>query len=165
MADQCEHTGKRGRCTAPKADGSDFCLTHSDEADRIRGYRISNPELRERFEHHSRSDLFASLRQEVDLLRSMIEDRVSQANTPAERINVFNAVRPALVDVVKCIETLSKLERQNNIVLGKEALAWLNKEIIQILIGELAEVPGYETIIDRVAAKLAAALANARNKE
>lgn len=165
MADQCEHTGKRGQCSAPKVEGSNYCLTHSDEADRIRGYRLSSPELRERFEHHSRSDLFKSLRQEIDLLHAMVEEQLADCKTPAERINAFNKVRPAIVEIVKCTETISKLERQNNIVLGKEALAWLNKEIISILIGELSPIPNYETIIDRVASKLADALANARNQE
>lgn len=165
MADKCEHTGTRGQCSDPKVDGSEFCAKHSNEADRIKGYRLSSPELRERFEHHSRSDLFSSLRQEIDLLRAMIEDRVSQADSPAERIAAFNAVRPALVDVVKCVETLSKLERQNNIVLGKEALSWLSKEIINILIGELEQVEGYERIVDRVAQRISKAIAESRNQE
>lgn len=165
MADKCEHTGTRGRCDLDSVEGSQFCAKHSNEADRIKGYRLSSPELRERFEHHSRSDLFSSLRQEIDLLRAMIEDRVSQADTPAERIAAFNAVRPALVDVVKCVETLSKLERQNNIVLGKEALSWLSKEIINILIGELEQVQGYERIVDRVAQRISKAIAEARNQE
>ena len=165
MTDKCEHTGTRGQCADDAVEGSRFCAKHADESDRIKGYRLSSPELRERFEHHSRSDLFKSLRQEIDLLRAMIEDRVSQADSPAERIAAFNAVRPALVDVVKCVETLSKLERQNNIVLGKEALSWLSKEIINILIGELEQVEGYERIVDRVAQRISQAVADARNQE
>lgn len=165
MADQCEHTGSRGQCSRPSVDGSPYCQKHSNEADRIKGYQFSDPELRRQFEHHSRSDLFSSLRQEVDVLRGMINARLNQIENPAEMITAFNAVRPALVDVVKCIETLSKLERQNNVVLGKEALSWLNKEIIAILVGELEQVPNYEPIVDRIARRIATALAESRNQE
>lgn len=165
MADQCEHTGSQGQCSRPQVDGSRYCSKHSDEADRIKGYRLSNPELRERFEHHNRSDLFASLGQEVALLRAMIESRLEEVSGPADVINALNVVHKPLVDIVKCAETLSKLERQNNVVLGKEALAKLNKQIIEILIGELEQIPNSETIIDRVASRLADALANARNEE
>lgn len=165
MADQCEHTGPSGQCNRTQLDGSEFCDRHSNEADRIRGYRLSSTELREQFEHHSRSDIFASLRDEILLLKAMINDRVNLATSPAERITAFNSVRPALVDVIKCAETLSKLERQNNIVLGKEALLILNREIIEILVGELEAVPNYESIVDRVAQRIATALANARNEE
>ena len=165
MADQCEHTGSRGKCSAPKVEGSDYCAKHSNEPDRIKGYRLSSPELRERFEHHAGSALLESVRDEIILLRALIEDRLDAAASVAERINAFNTVRPALVDVVKCVETLSKLERQNNIVLGKEALQALNKEIVTILIGELETLPNYESIIDRVASRIASAIAKARNPE
>ena len=165
MADKCEHTGPRGRCDKDAVDGSNCCGSHSNEAERVKGYRLTSPELKERFEHFSREDLFSSLGQEVRLLRAMIEDRMCQAVTPAERITAFNAVRPALVDVVKCVETLSKLERQNNIVLGKDALSWLSEEIITILIGELEQVPDHERIVDSVAQRISQAIADARNQE
>jgi len=165
MADQCEHTGPRGQCSRPKVDGSEYCGTHSNESDRIKGYQLSNPELREQFEHHSRSDLFSSLGQEIYLLRAMINERLNQIDNPAEMVSALNTVHKPLVDIVKCVETLSKLERQNNIVLGKEALNILNREIIDILVGELEAVPNFETIVDAVARRIAAAIANSRNSE
>lgn len=67
------------------------------------------------------------------------------------------------MDVVKCVETLQKLERQNNIVLSKEAIMKLRKDIIDILVSELEHLPNFESIVDGIARKLAEAIANARN--
>lgn len=163
MFDKCEHTGPQGRCTQSPVDGSVYCKRHCKEADRIKGYRLSSPDLKQRFDHHADS-LLESVRQEIILLRALIEDRLSLAKTEADRINAFNTVRPAIVDVVKCVETLQKLERQNNIVLSKEAIMKLRKDIVDILVSELEHLPNYESIVDGVARKLAAAIAGAKNE-
>jgi hypothetical protein len=163
MSDQCEHSGPHGQCHNSRVDGSAFCDRHSNEAERIKGYRLSSPELRERYEHHASATL-ASVRQEIILLRAMIEDRLSLATNEAERLVAFKAVRPALVDVVKCVDTLTKLEQQTSVVLGKEALAALSGKIISILSGALADVPDHDRIIDLVAKQIAAAIADAHNE-
>ena len=163
MSDQCEHSGPQGQCHNPSADGSDKCAKHSKEKDRIQSYRLKG-QLRERFEHFSSASLLKTVRDEIVLLQSLIEDRLDLADSPAERLVAFQAVRPALVDVVKCFETLTKLEAQTSVTLGKEALSELGKEVIQILTEELKDVPNYDTIIDSVAAKMAASISNARNQ-
>lgn len=163
MSDTCEHTGMRGKCTHPVVAGSKYCSKHSNESDRIKGYLLTNPELRKQFEHHSQSDLYESLRQEIDLLRATINLRVNAATSTADLVSLLNVVHKPLVDLVKCMETLSKLQHQNNIVLGQEAQFRLADEIIEILTSELETLPGYETIVDKVASRLANAIANERN--
>lgn len=165
MIDTCEHSGTRGKCPAPIVAGSKFCAKHSDEQARIKGYILTNPELRDQFEHHQQSDLYESLRQEIDLLRATIQIRVNSAKNSVELASLLSVVHKPLVDLTKCMETLSKLQRQNNIVLGQEALAWLQKKIIDILVSELEHIPSYEPIVDSIASKLAGAIANAKNQE
>lgn len=165
MSDQCEHTGTRGQCPSPKVDGSRYCSKHSDESDRIRGYRLSNPELRDQFEHHSRSNIYASAKEEIFLLRAMVNEKLNSIENRAEFLSSFTNLTPSIVSITKCIETLSKLERQNNIVLGKEALAWLQKEMVSILISELKDVENYERIVDSIAKRIAKAIAESRNQE
>lgn len=162
MSDQCEQSGPRGQCHHPKVDGSDFCGRHSNEADRITGYRLSNPELRERVERHGSVNP-SSVQNEIALLRGLIEDRLELVTGPAERMSAFLSVTPQVVSLVKCLETMHKLERQSSVVLGKEALAGLQKKIILILTNELSEVEDYESIVDRVASQIAQAIAGARN--
>ena len=166
MSDQqCEHSGPQGQCHNDRVDGSRFCSRHSSEAERIRGYRIANPELRKAVEYHSQSASFDTVRDEIVLLKGIIEDRLSMGNTEAERIGAYQSVTPTVISLVKCYETLSKLERQTSVVLGKEALTFLQKEIIEILTSELKNTPDYESVVDRIANRIASAISEARNKE
>lgn len=162
MSDQCQHSGPHGQCHNPQIEGSDFCNRHSSETERIKGYRITDPELRERFEHHGRSNL-EQIKQEIQLLRVMAEDRFNMANSPGERIAAYQFVSTTLANIVKCEETITKLELSNSVVLGKEALAGLSTDIITILTEELQDVPKYDTIIDAIARKMADAIAARRN--
>jgi hypothetical protein len=142
-----------------------FCLRHSNEKDRIRGYRLSNPELREQFEHFNSVDLLKTVREEVVILRSMINERLNSIQNQSEMLAAFNIVRPALIDVVKCIEILTKLELKTSVVLGKDALSTLNGKIIKILSGALEGVPDYDRVVDSVARQIASAIAESHNQE
>ena len=161
----CQHTGPRGQCTAKTVTGSEFCNRHSNEADRIRSYRISDPTIRERFDHHANSNALETVREEVVFLRTLIEERYELARTEADKINAFSVIHPALSTLNKLVESLSKLELQADLVLGRDALNKLGDEIVTILIEELSNVEGYTAIVDRVASRLATTIANARNKE
>ena len=160
---QCEHTGPNGQCNHPRVDGSEFCARHSNEADRIRSYRLTGP-LAERFAYFKGSSIYDTVANEIHLLRAMIEDRLMVDDSPASVMNTFRTVTPQVVNLVKCVETLSKLERQNSLVLDKEALARLADRIVEILTEALADIPNSETIVDRVASEIAKAIAEARNE-
>ncbi len=162
MSDQCQHSGPHGQCHNPQVEGSDFCDRHSSEKERIKGYQLTDPALRERFVHHGRSAL-EQIRQEIQLLRIMAEDRFNMAETPGERIAAYQFVSNTNVNIVKCEETITKLELSNSVVLGKEALADLSKDIITILTEELQDVPRYDTIVDAIARRMADAIASRRN--
>ena len=158
---QCEHSSG---CRHPRVDGSTFCARHADEADRIRSYRL-NGRLAERFEHFRGSSIYDTAAQEIHLLRAMIEDRLMVDDSPAEAMNAFRTVTPQIVNLVKCIETLSKLERQNSLVLTKDSAGRLADRIVEILTGALADIPNSEPIVDRVASEIATAIAEAHNNE
>lgn len=163
MPDQCQHSGPHGQCHSPSVEGSDNCDRHSNETERIRGYRLTDPVLRKRFEEHGTSTL-EQIRQEIQLLRVMAEDRFNLAQSPGERIAAYQFVSNTLVNIVKCQEVVTKLELSNSVVLGKEALASLSEDIILILADELQDVPKYDTIIDAIARRMADAIASKRNE-
>ncbi len=119
--------------------------------------------MRAAFEHHGDSHL-EQIRQEIQLLRVMAENRFNEANSPGERIAAYQFVSNTLVNIVKCEETITKLELSNSVVLGKEALASLSADIITILTEELQDVPKYDTIVDAIARRMADAIAARRNE-
>jgi len=162
---RCSHSGKRGQCTHSAVEGSEFCSKHSREEDRIKGYRLSDPGLRERMAHFSDDESLQTVRQEIVLLRTLIEDRLAQCDSKAERQAAFTVVTPHIAQVNKLVENLTRLEKANHILLSKDAAGKLGDEIVTILIEELEHVPGHDTIIDKVAARIATAVTDARNED
>lgn len=165
MSRRCKHSGQRGQCHSAAIDCSDFCERHSSESDRIMSYQLSDPDLKGRFEHHSRSECLQTLRDEVVLLRSLVNQRLDLAKTDAEKISAFAVVHPALSTLDKLVNSLSKLERQTAVVLDKAAAQRLAVDIGKILIDELNDVNDRDAIIDRVSKRIAQAIMDARNEE
>jgi hypothetical protein len=162
---RCKHTGIRGQCLGNPVEGSDFCGKHSKEEHRLRGYYLKDPELRKRFEHHAAASSIDTLREEVVLLRTLIHNRVDLCSNDAEQIVAFQAVVSALGTVEKLVNSLSKLERLDSLVLDKAALNDLGDKIVEILTENLKDIPDRDRIVDRVAEAIANAIVEARNKE
>ena len=166
MSQRCQHSGPRGQCNKPAVDGSDFCLTHCNEADRIRAYRLTDPNLRRRFDEMSSSTTLETVRAEIDLFRTLMEERVNIAKTEAEKIVLFQQMPSAMAALNKLVDSFTKLERQSHEVLGKGSLNKLADEIAVILIEELTAIgEDYTNIVDAVAGRIAGVIAEARNEE
>ena len=160
---RCHHSGRRGQCPYQAIDSSAFCEKHTKEADRIMNYRLNDPDLRERLEHHGAAECIEIVRNEVVLLRALIEDRLNLAKTEAERIAAFNVVHPALNTLEKLVTSIQKLEHNASLSLEKGAAKKLAEDIGKILIEELNDVPDRDNIIDRVSRRIADAVMAARN--
>lgn len=98
-------------------------------------------------------------------MRILIEERLGFAANEAEKISAFPVIQTAVSNLTKMVEILSKLEKQTDSVLGKDALRDLGDSIVEILIEELASVYDSEGIIDRVAGKIGNAIATAHNNQ
>ena len=109
------------------------------------------------------SESLGTVRDEVILLRALINERLDLAKTEADKIVAFQTIHPALSTLNKLVESLSKLELQTDVVLGKAALTKLCDDIVTILIEELSTVEGYTDIVDRVAKRISDAVASSRN--
>lgn len=98
-------------------------------------------------------------------MRALLDERVAMAKSEAEKIAAFPVLQAAASNLSKMVETLNKLERTTDVVLGKDALDRLLDEIVEILVSELSNVEDSESIIDRVASRIGGALAESHNRE
>jgi len=162
---RCRHTGKRGNCPKPAIEGSVYCVNHSNEADRLAGYKLRDPELRERFEQLSRDASLGTIRQEVLLLRTLIEDRLNFCNNAAERATALQSVTTSLATIDKLLNSIARLERAASITLDKPALSRLGEKIVDILLRHLDDLPDRDRIVDAVAKEIAQAIVDTRNEQ
>ena len=161
---RCQHTGVRGSCNLIAIDGSVYCEKHSNEADRLKGYRLQDPELRKRFDELSRDASLETVKQEVLLLRVLIEDRLNFCKNAAERASALQNLTSSLATIDKLLNSLERLQRAASITLDKPTLSRLSEKIITILLDNLGDLPDRDEIVDRVAAEIAQAVMEIRNE-
>ncbi len=98
-------------------------------------------------------------------MRILLEERINFAKSEAEKICAFPVVQSTASNLSKMVETLSKLERQTDLVLGKDVLNVLSDQIVQILVEELSGIEDVENITERIARRIGDAIAGAHNQE
>lgn len=129
-------------------------------------YYVNDPDLLARLENH-KPDSLTTLRSEVVLLKSMIEQRLNSARTDAEKISAFNAVHPALSTLEKLVSSIHKLETQSSQSLSKEVALDLAREIGRLIVVEFNKAdlpPGTrDRLVDSLSAKIAQAVSSATN--
>jgi len=159
----CLHSGPSGSCPRQVVTGSLFCDRHTDEAERVRNYLIEDAKLREGFDRQQRADLY-SLREEVTLLRTMINDRLNMAKSDAERIVAYREISTWIGTVDKLVNSVNKLDKETSQVLSKETLMSVAAAIVKVISEEIKKLPGHEQVIDAVATRIVPLIEEASNK-
>lgn len=161
---RCKYTGRRGQCTNASLDGSEYCRKHANENDRIFGYYIRDPELRDGLDRRADDSGVETVEGELGLLRQFLENKLNSATSRAE----MEAAQTVASDWVMKINLLSQnLNKQKALaseVLGRAALERFAQEVITIVAEEIPDIATREEIIDRVAARIAGALMETRNQ-
>lgn len=116
----------------------------------MNGYRLTDPDIHDSFEHHSKGTL-NSLKSEIVLLRALLEDRLNLCETPAERMSAFPVITNALGTLSKMIDTLQKVEIQSNRLLSVDQVEAFVDKIVAIVASELPSDP---VLIDRIVTKI-----------
>lgn len=162
---RCKYTGRKGQCTHASLDGSEYCRRHANEPDRVHGYYLRDPELREGLDRRADDSGVATVEGELELLRVMMERRLNQANSKAEIEAAEATAADWMMRIHKMSESLNKQKLLANEVLGRAALARFAQEVIMIVSQEIPEIATRDEIIDRIAARIAQALNETQNRE
>lgn len=113
-------------------------------------YRLTDPNLLESIDHHG-DGLVVSLKNEVILLRALIEDRLNLAETPAERITAFSVITQALSTLTKLVDTLQKVEIQSGRLMPEDRVMKFVESVVAIVADELPNDP---ELIDRIVSRI-----------
>ena len=151
-------------CPYDALPGQNKCEKHGNQKKIIVGYRLSDPDLKERMDFHSRNELIESVKQEVTLVRALIEQRTNIIDGKAEKIQGFPVIIQATATLERLVNSLAKLERQSGLVLEKSAIQKLGRRIVEILTDALKDVPDRDTIVDKVAKEIAEAIMSTKNE-
>ena len=161
---KCLHSSTNGSCPLDAIEGSLFCKKHSDDAQLRRNYLLEDKKLRDALEGKLASSALMSIREELALLRVMIEDRLNLAKTDADKLVAYNQITTWIALTDKLTNSVNRLEKEADQVLSKEALMGVAQAIIGLLSEEIKKVDGYEDVIDAVCVRIVPVIEEASNK-
>jgi hypothetical protein len=162
---RCQGSSPTGQCRNVAEPGCDFCRAHqgADTGEEKRIYLLHKSQYRDRLTKLSSHDNLKSLREEIAIVRMLIEEKLNLVRNEADFISSFGPIQQALLTVEKLMKTFHAMEQSLGSLLSKTAIVRLGQSISSIIIDELKEVPDFEAIVDRINSRILEAIVNMQN--
>ncbi len=169
---RCQAVAKHGQCTHLAVAPSKYCKPHGLKGDvtlhkaRVQHYRINDPALQDSMKRQSELEEVRSLREEIHLVRSMIEMRLNLVDDEdrGAMLLAFSSVNTYMQTLEKLVSSCHRMEVSLGSLLTKAAIFSLGQEIVIILADELQGIDNYEEIVDRISERVVVAIANQENE-
>lgn len=156
-SEQCQHTiPLKGQCLNKKEEESDYCLAHGGnragqekEKEGLRNYRLTKWQAR--VHRFTESDNIKSLRDEIGILRMVLEEQLEQCTSASDLVVSQGRIANLIQQIEKLVVSCNKLETNLGEVLDKTAVANFAGQIIRIISEEIVEEKSLERISIRIA--------------
>ena len=158
-------------CHHDALDGSPKCSAHGDEEQRVRRYKFTSKKLQERLDELDQVENPASLRAEVLLAHSALEQRINALGpdpAASDIAGAHGAINDSLRTIEKLVASMHKQDLATNEVLAKHTAFKLVADIVDAISNRLAPFEDhaeYPKLIDNIAEDLQTLVDDASNEE
>jgi hypothetical protein len=136
---RCQHvTRHMGQCRCVIIKGSRFCKQHGgnkhhkhDKIKSMQNYQLT--QFKARTQSLSESNNIASLKDEVAILRMLVEERINRCKSPNDLILMSGPLSDLIVKVQKVTESMNKLEDKLGKHLNKDKVLQFAQLVIEII--------------------------------
>lgn len=166
---RCKGASKDGQCQNIAEEGYKYCLAHGgrisgDEHDQ-REYLLAQVKERFRLASVAGPEQLKSLRDEIAIVRELASRMLDRIQTNQELVQSCGMLNTLCLTLERLKKSNIQFEQSGGALLSKEAILKLGQEICTIIVQELAEVPNYEQIVDRVSDQISEVILEAQNVE
>lgn len=169
---QCDHKGvilnqeAYAAGTEPPNYGT-FCMLHggnkqieSSQANSLRQYRLTR--WQSRLQEFSDSSILKSLREEIGILRILLEERLNFCKDTNDLILTSGPISDLVLKIERVVTSCHKLESRMGQHLDKAAVIQLAGRFVQVISSELADQPER---IDSISSKLLDIIKEEQNED
>jgi hypothetical protein len=157
-AERCESSNAHGPCPYCKVPGSEYCPRHgankgiqAEAKEVTRNYRLR--QWKRRVGELADSDGIKSLREEVGILRMLLEETLNQCETPMDLLLYSQKMADLVMKIERLVVSCDKLENRMGLLLNKDSVLQLANTYVQIINNHIAD----PEVIERVSLEIAAA--------
>lgn len=155
---RCKFSFPRQQCRNLAVPGSKYCKLHDHRtgvlSEETRLYHLAEIDNRRRLSELSSDESIKSLREEIGLVRMLIEKMLNTAKTDAELLSACGSINNMLLTLDKLIKSCHTLEQSLGELLSKDSVMRTAQSICEIVIEELQGIEGHEEVIDRIVERL-----------
>lgn len=145
----------KGQCRNKARDGSQFCPAHGGnvavqklEKEEQQMYRLKKYQVR--LEEFADGDKIKSLRNEIGILRILIEERMNICHTDLDLMLHSSALSDLVTKVEKLVTSCNRLEGQLGAMLDKTQALQLGSEIVEIVARHVENEETLESIANEI---------------
>lgn len=136
--EQCQAVTGHGQCTFGRVPGGDYCATHggnkvieNQEREKMRNYRLTK--FQSRFANAASQPQIKSLRDEIGILRVLVEERINQCNDPVDLMMQSNTISDLVLKIKTTVEACHKLEEKLGVMMDKEQAIQFAMEVSEVI--------------------------------
>jgi len=158
---RCQHViPTKGQCINESVEGQHYCMAHGGAAHAamkdkaiIRNYRIA--QYQARVDEKSGGSEIKSLRDEIAILRILVEERVNVCKDSHDLLMQSGPISDLIMKVDKVVNSCHRLETHLGVMLDKtQALQWAS-EIVEIIGRHVEDEEAVSEISNELFASLA----------
>lgn len=157
--DRCTAVAGGGQCNLRAVPGSKFCPAHGGnkafhaiKKQEMRNYRLSKSKARfqQRLIQLGNNDNITSLRDEIAILRIMIEERINSCADAQELMMISSPLSDLIMKVEKVVVSCNKLESKLGNLLDRTKAVQFAQIIVQIIGNYITDEEQLDKISDEI---------------
>jgi len=171
---RCQTVNSQGQCMnmaiqLPDGNYGHNCLMHhgNREVDAYNNKAVRNYQLakwRNRVGDKADSNVIKSLREEVGILRVILEELINSCETNVDLIINSQQISELVLKIEKLVHSCHKLETSMKYLLDKQVIINFATEIIDILTSELSKIDNGDQVLGILSLKIMSVV-NRENEE
>lgn len=149
----CQGLNKFGPCNLQAIEGQKYCRMHFGIGHKLAEEKASRNYLLNRYQHRvnnfADNDQIKSLREEIGILRMLLEQTINKCQNDTELLLYSNKISDLVVKIEKLVASCHKLELATGSLLDRSTVLMLGDVIIQI-IGEVCPPDKIQSVSERI---------------
>lgn len=153
---RCQGVHRHGQCRNVVVEGSQYCPAHggnrafkSAQEKGLRNYRLTK--FRQRIQELGNSDEIISLRDEIGILRLLIEEKINRCDDENDLLLMSGPLSDLLMKSEKLITSCNRLEAKLGNLLDRTKIVTMAQTFVQIISKYVTDENILETISNEIA--------------
>ena len=152
---RCQGIGPHGQCMNVAAEGSKMCAAHGGNFAAVAEVKQKNRmyalgKWQNKVNKFTDSDELKSLREEIGIMRMMIQERLAMCKTEMDLMLFSGPLSDMIMKAEKLVASCNKMETQLGTTLDKNQAVQLGQEMVEIIGRHLEFMPDREAICRKV---------------